>query len=256
VRKVRQRYTAAILHADEQLLVIDKPAGVTSVSGRADEPNLSDLLRAQRLVPHDEPFRVVHRLDRDASGVIVFARTLAAQQHLTAQFAERRVEKTYLALVQGYVETDGEIDLPLRVDQAGTRAIVATRHGKPAVTGYRVLERLPGNTLLECRPLTGRFHQLRAHLAALGHPLTVDPLYGGGRALLLSAYKAHYKLGRDAEERPLMDRLTLHAARLTLEHPAGTGAMTFEAPLPKDFRAALHQLRRLAQGRANGAALV
>jgi 23S rRNA pseudouridine1911/1915/1917 synthase len=235
-----------LLHADESLLVIDKPVGVTSVAGRPGEPNLPERLVSLRLVPPDEPFRVVHRLDRDASGVLVFARTLPAQQRLTEQFAQRQVEKVYWALVQGYVAADGLVDLPLRTDKSGTRAVVATHDGKPAQTRYRIVERLAGHTLLECRPLTGRFHQVRAHLAAIGHPLSVDPLYGGGRALLLSSYKPDYRASRRHDERPLIDRLTLHALRLTLAHPEGGAPLTCEAPLPKDFRATLNQLRRVS----------
>ncbi|MFH0980833.1 MAG: RluA family pseudouridine synthase [Planctomycetota bacterium] len=237
--------TPTILHADEELLVVDKPAGVLSVLGHAREANLPELLRARRRVPPDEPFRTVHRLDRDASGVMVFARTLRAQRRLTEQFAGRRVEELYLALVQGHIASDGEVDLPLSVDRSGTRTEVAPRGGKPSLTRYRVVERLADHTLLECRPLTGRLHQVRVHLAAIGHPLAVDPLYGGGRAVFLSAYKPDYQPSHRHAERPLIDRLTLHAARLTFEHPAGGGPVTFEAPLPKDFRATLYQLRRV-----------
>jgi 23S rRNA pseudouridine1911/1915/1917 synthase len=235
----------AVLHADEHLLIIDKPPGFVSIGGRPGEPNVPDLLRDRRLVPADEAFRVVHRLDRDASGVLVYARTLEAQRRLTEAFAERRVEKVYLALVQGYVTEDGEIDLPLAVDKSGNRAEVARQTGKPAVTRYHIRERVAGHTLLECRPLTGRFHQIRVHLAAVGHPLAVDPLYGGGTAVRLSEYKPDYHTSRRREERPLIERLTLHAARITFEHPADSGPVTFESPLPKDFRATVNQLGRI-----------
>ncbi len=246
-RTARRRPPAvAVLHKDEHLLVVDKPAGYLSVPGRPGEPDLPGLLREQRLVGEDEPFRIVHRLDRDASGVIVYARTLAAQRSLTEAFAERRMEKVYLALVNGYVaDEEGEINLPLEVDKSGNRAEVARRGGKEAVTRYRIVERVAGHTLLECRPQTGRFHQIRVHLAAIGHPLAVDPLYGGGTAVRLSEFKADYRASRRREERPLIDRLTLHAARIRFEHPAGTGVVAIESPLPKDLRATLNQLRRL-----------
>lgn len=237
-----------LLHADTQLIVLNKPAGMLSVPGRGRDPSLPRWLRGRMGFREDEPMRVVHRLDRDTSGVIVYARTLEAQRSLVDQFKSRRVEKVYLALVSGHVLEDGRIDLPLDVERGRTRARIARRRGKPAVTEYRVVERLAGNTLLECRPLTGRTHQLRVHLAAIGHPLTVDPDYGGGERLLLSHYKPRYRPNRRGQEKPLIERLTLHAQRLTLEHPTDGGRVTFEAPLPKDFRAAISQLRRLSGG--------
>jgi RluA family pseudouridine synthase len=242
-RHERHRLTARVIHADEHVLVVDKPAGVVTISARG-ELSVPDVLRAQRLVPPDEPFRIAHRLDKEASGVLLCARTVEAQRSLTAQFTDRRIEKVYLALVQGYVSDDGEIDLPLRPNRSNTRVRAGPR-GKPCVTRYRVLERLTGYTLLECRPLTGRLHQVRAHLAAIGAPLAVDRIYGGAREILLSQLKPDYRPNRRRAELPLIDRLTLHAARVTFEHPDGSGPVTFESPLPKDFRATLNQLRRL-----------
>lgn len=244
--RTRLRFTPAmLLHVDSDLLVVDKPAGVLSVPGWDREDNLPGMLRGRLGLPADEPFRVVHRIDREASGVLVYARNVEAQRALVRQFEKREVEKVYWALVQGYVEADGQVDLPLELDRSGTTARVARRRGKPSLTLYRVVERLPGNTLLECRPVTGRTHQIRVHMAAVGHPLTVDPLYGGGLAVMLSSYKSDYRKSRRHEERPLIERLTLHALRITLQHPRGTGPLTVEAPLPKDFRATLTQLRRL-----------
>lgn len=242
----RLRLTPALLlHVDEDLLIVDKPAGVLSVPGWARDDNLPQLLRGRLGLPADEPFRVVHRIDREASGVLVYARNVEAQRALVRQFEKREVEKVYWAMVQGYVESDGQVDLPLELDRSGTTARIARRRGKPSLTLYRVVERLPGNTLLECRPVTGRTHQIRVHMAAAGHPLTVDPLYGGGQAVMLSSYKSDYRRSRRHDERPLIDRLTLHALRITLQHPRGGGPLTVEAPLPKDFRATLTQLRRL-----------
>lgn len=241
----RRMMPPRVLHADAHLLVVEKPGGALSVHGRGEHPLLSNLLIAAKLVPADEPFRIVHRLDLEASGVMVYARTLEAQRSLTAQFEARTVEKTYVALVRGYVMTEGEIDRPLRNDDDGTRARVDMKRGRPAVTRYTILERVTGHTVLECRPLTGRLHQIRAHLASIGHPLAVDPLYGGAERIMLSTYKPRYRPSTRHEERPLIARLTLHAARIAFDHPAGTGRAAFASPLPKDMNATITQLRRL-----------
>lgn len=235
-----------IIHADEELLVVDKPAGVLSVHGRGKHPILSDVMKTLGLVPADEPFRIVHRIDLEASGVIVFARTLNAQQKLTAQFEARTVEKSYLALVTGYVATDGEVDLPIEVDEGASKARIDKRHGKPSKTRYRIIERVAGNTLLECSPETGRLHQIRVHMAAIGHPLAVDSIYSSSTALMLSTFKPGYRVSSRHEERPLIGRLTLHAARIAFDHPGTSLRVAYEAPLPRDFRATLNQLGRLS----------
>lgn len=234
----------AVLHQDEHLLILDKPAGAVTVAARG-EISVSQVAISRGVVAPDEPFRVVHRLDRDTSGVQVYARTLDAQRALSALFEERRVQKLYLALVSGYVaREEGEIDLPLLNDKSGTFAKVDRRRGRPAVTHYRILERLAGHTLLECMPLTGRLHQIRVHLASIGHPLAVDPRYGGGQAVLLSRVKSGYRPSSRHAELPLIARLTLHAQRIAFEHPAADGLLTVEAPLPRDFSTALKQLRK------------
>ncbi len=232
-----------VIACDDSVLVIDKPPGMLSAPGRGTLETVMSWLR--RLDQYrDEPFRIVQRLDRDASGVIVYARTLEAQRALTEQFEQRQVEKTYGALVTGYVASDGVVDLPLSTDKRLNRTVVDTRRGKPSITRYRVLQRVTGNTWVECRPLTGRTHQIRVHMAAIGHPLTVDPDYGGGQQLLLSMLKSGYRPGRDENERPLIARLTLHAAEISFQHPTLGSRVTFTAPLPKDLRITLTQLGR------------
>lgn len=240
------RQPITLLHVDAALVAIDKPPGVLSAPGRSAHATVAGLLRGRPELADNPALRIVHRLDKEASGVLLYARTLAAQRHLVAQFAARRVEKVYLALVQGYVAAEeGAVDLGLVYDRRGNRVRAVAGRGRPARTLYRVLERVAGNTVLECRPVTGRLHQVRAHLAALGHPLTVDPLYGGGQAVFLSQYKAGYRASRRRPERPLIDRLTLHSLRITLEHPETGRPLTLEAPLPKDLAATIRQLGRL-----------
>ncbi len=234
-----------ILHVDADLLVLDKPAGVPAVPGRGGVASALELLRRHPQFSDVEPLRVVHRIDKDASGVLVYARTLGAQRSLVAQFMERRVEKLYHALVLGYVAGDGTVDLPLAFDARRQITRVSHRRGKPAMTHYRILQRVAGHTWLECRPVTGRTHQIRAHLAAIGHPLAVDVLYGGAPAILLSQYKPGYRPNRRGTERPLIERLTLHAARIAFTHPGDGTDFSCQAPLPKDLRATLTQLARL-----------
>ena len=236
--------TINVLYIDADLVVVDKPAGILSAGGRGPGVTAADLLRNTGVVRSEDPLRIVHRLDRDASGILIYARTLPAQQGLVRQFAERQVEKRYLALVSGYVAEDGAVNLSLTFDRR-TNRVRAGRSGKRALTRYRIAERVAGNTLLECELVTGRHHQIRAHMAAIGHPLTVDPTYGGGQAVLLSHYKRGYRPSGRRPERPLIERLTLHAASIQFVHPVTQAAMAFEAPLPKDLRATVHQLARL-----------
>ncbi len=234
-----------ILYHDAALVAVNKPSGVLSAPGRGSEPTVADLLRGRAELADNRALRIVQRLDLGASGVLVYARTLAAQRELVRQFSQRRVEKLYLALVQGYVTEDGEVDLALTYSRRSQRVEASSRRGRPSVTRYRIRERVAGNTLLECRPLTGRTHQIRAHMAGIGHPLTVDPLYGGGQNVLLSNYKSDYRPSRRREERPLIDRLTLHALRLRVFHPTTGEELVIEAPVPKDLRATVTQLARL-----------
>jgi 23S rRNA pseudouridine1911/1915/1917 synthase len=236
-----------LLYLDNEVLAVNKPAGLLSVPGRGPDECVIDLLRQRPELHDNAALRVVHRLDQDASGVLLYARTLAAQRSLVSQFADRRIEKVYLAIVSGPVADDGEINLRLTFDRRHNRVQTTMfASGKPALTRYRVVRRLAGHTLLECHPVTGRQHQIRVHLAAIGHPLGVDPLYGGGRAIWLSHYKADYRGSERRPERPLIERLTLHAARITFEHPTTGLRAVVEAPLPKDFRATITQLGRWA----------
>lgn len=193
-----------LLYLDEHLVVVNKPAGLASAGTRGGEVTVPDLLRDRPELAANPTPRIVHRLDRDASGVLVYARTLAAQRALVSQFAGRQVEKVYLALVTGHVPGDGEIDLALVYDRRQNRVRTAVGRGKSALTRYHVIQHLPGHTLLECRPVTGRKHQIRAHLAALGFPLAVDPPYGGSQALWLSHFKPDYRPSRRHAEQPLI----------------------------------------------------
>ncbi len=246
---MRLRLADLVLWSDETLLAVNKPAGVLVIPS-AHEPG-SDLLAG--LQPVLGRLWVVHRLDRDTSGVLVLARSAEAHRALNGQFASHTVTKCYHALVRGVpLWEEKRVELRLRVngDRRHRTAVTdATRGhtpGKPAVTCLRVIERLWQYTLIEAIPLTGRTHQIRAHLAALGLPIVADPLYGGA-VLLLSAIKSEYR-GSKEPERALLSRLALHALTLELQHPVTQEPLKFVAPYPKDLSSALRQLRKYAAG--------
>lgn len=238
-----------ILFADDVLMAVNKPAGALTIPGRRSGEAIRELLARQGVTGE---LLIVHRLDRQTSGVLLLARAPEAHQALSGQFARRRVEKSYLALVQGHPEADeGLIDAPLARDpHSATRMIVHARLGKPSRTRWEIVERfaagraLGGIALLRCRPLTGRQHQIRVHLVHAGMPLLVDGTYGRREEFLLSTVKPFYRTRRGEVERPLMARLTLHAEALGFEHPVTHERVRVEAPLPKDFKAVLTQLRK------------
>lgn len=231
-----------ILYDDADLLVIDKPAGMLTVPGRDGGRSVREAI-----VGGEQALRIVHRLDRHTSGVLVLARTVEAQRSLTQQFESRAVEKEYLALVQGDpADESGMVHAALAPDPRITgRMRVATSKGKPAETRWWVEERFGFATLVRCRPLTGRQHQIRVHMQLIRHPLLVDPLYGGAEAFYLSSVKRDYKPSHNRPERPLLGRLSLHAERICFRHPRTEQPLRIEASLPKDFRATLNQFRKL-----------
>jgi RluA family pseudouridine synthase len=238
----QQTFSPEILYEDVALLVINKPAGISVLADRESGESLLLLLR-ETFAERGETVFVVHRLDKETSGVIVFGKTEEASRGLSMQFEHRRVEKTYLALVCGAVHPlEGTIDLPIGPHPRDrTRMVVPHSGGKRSVTRYRVVETFRGFSLVELQPKTGRTHQIRVHLSAIGFPLAVDRVYGSGEGLLLSSFKKDYRPGK-REEKPLIARLSLHARRLAFDHPETGTRMEFEAPLPRDFEIALKVL--------------
>ncbi len=232
-----------VLHEDEQVLVVVKPAGLLTIPDRFGNP---DSLQAQLEHKYGKIF-VVHRLDRETSGVICFARTEAAHRHLSMQFEQHKVGKHYLALVDGVMHQEsGEIDKPIGPHPVIAGKMAVSKQGKPAFTHYRVLELFKKFTLVEATLKTGRTHQIRVHFQSIGYPLAVDALYGRREGFLLSEIKGkNYRSGKFSdEERPLMARTSLHAVRLVFDHPETGKRLEFSAELPKDFSAVLNQLRK------------
>lgn len=238
---------------DDDVAAVNKPAGLATIPGRAETTSVLQEVAVQLGLPStgtaDPRVRVVHRLDKETSGVLLFAKHTAAQRFLSHQFQNNTIQKEYLALVTGKAPQDeGEIDAPLAPHPTQKERMHVSKHGRPAMTSWKVEQRFRGYTLLRVFPKTGKTHQIRVHLKSIGLPLAVDPLYhpvppGKPAGLFLSSFKRDYRTARGDEERPLIARLTLHAERLTFVHPNGSN-VTLEAPVPKDLRAALHQLRR------------
>jgi 23S rRNA pseudouridine955/2504/2580 synthase/23S rRNA pseudouridine1911/1915/1917 synthase len=241
-----------ILFRDHNLVAVFKPAGVATIPGRGESDSILEQLGRQLNLPSageaDPRVRVVHRLDKDTSGVLLFALNRAAQQHVSHQFQNNTVEKEYLALVRGRpAEKEGVIDAPLAPHPTSAkRMAVVKRGGRPARTQWRVEESFRGFTLIRCFPKTGKTHQIRVHLAHIALPLAIDPLYGSSQPILLSQFKRDYRPTRGETERPLIARLTLHAEKLRLTNLDGQ-PIEIVAPPPKDFRATLNQLRRHAR---------
>ncbi|WP_281824408.1 RluA family pseudouridine synthase [Jannaschia rubra] len=202
----------AVIHRDDHLLVVDKPQGLLSVPGRG--PDLTDCLLA-RLAAIWPEVLLCHRLDRDTSGIMVFALTKEGQRKMGRMFEVRRVRKRYIARVAGRVaEPSGTIDLPLIVDWPN-RPLQHVNHetGKPAVTDWTCVAHEGDTTRMRLMPRTGRSHQLRVHMRELGHPILGDPFYATGAAL----------------DHP---RMMLHAEGLKFEHPVTGKVMRLEAPVP------------------------
>jgi len=230
-----------ILFENDGFVAINKPAGLLSIPDReGKEISLKSILREK----YGNIF-TVHRLDRDTSGVIVFAKDEATHKYLSGIFESREVEKIYQGLVQGTLpQKQGSIDLAIMEHPTKPGLMVTNRKGKTALTDYEVLEELDHYSLVQFRIHTGRTHQIRVHMQSLGHPIACDELYGDARPVLLSSIKRNYKLSRaEEQERPILARLALHSYLLHFLDATGA-AHTFEAPLPKDMRALLQQLRK------------
>ena len=230
-----------LVFENDDFIALNKPPGLLSIPDReGKEISLKVLLREK----YGNIF-TIHRLDRETSGILLFAKNEEAHKHFSQQFEERRTEKIYTGLVMGSPVVKKEtISLPIAEHPGKKGLMTIHRQGKEAITDYEVLEDFGRFSWLRFRIHTGRTHQIRVHMKDIGHPLVCDDLYGDAKPVLLSSLKTRFKLSKkEDEEIPILKRLALHAFQLKVTDRQGL-VHEFEAPLPKDLRALLQQLKK------------
>jgi 23S rRNA pseudouridine1911/1915/1917 synthase len=230
-----------IIVENNHLIAINKPAGLLSIPDRfGKDPSVKSILQDQL----GKVF-TVHRLDKETSGLIIFAKDEITHKDLSQKFEGREVEKYYLGLVNGtMMNHEGTIDVPIMEHPGKTTLMMVNKKGKPSITDYKVLEEFGLYSLVQFRIHTGRTHQIRVHAKYLGNSIVCDDLYGDGKPILLSSIKRKFKLSKnELEERPLLNRLALHSSQLKFTDNEGN-RHELEAPLSKDLKALLQQLRK------------
>ncbi len=229
-----------ILFENEHFVAVNKPSGLLSIPDRkGQEISLKDILKEKYAGIY-----TVHRLDRDTSGIIVFAKTEESHRELSLLFEGRTMEKYYMGLVYGDMMTaSGSIDAPIMEHPGKATRMLTHAKGKPSLTDYVVAESFRLFSWVKFRIHTGRTHQIRVHMQHIGHPIVCDEIYGDPKPVLLSALKKNFKLSKSAEEeRPILSRLALHSNRL--KFTLHDQEFDLEAEVPKDLRALLQQLRK------------
>lgn len=234
----------SVIYSDDDFIVLNKRSGILIAADRynPDAPRL-DLMAEKEF----GKLYAVHRIDKDTSGLIIYAKNLKAQKGISMQFEQRKVQKTYHALVYGHpLWEDLHVDLALEPDgDARHRTVVNKKFGKPSVTDFHLIGVCGPYSWIEAKPKTGRTHQIRVHLAANNLSIVCDPLYSGNqKPVRLSEVKRKWN-GDEDEERPLLSRLALHAYKIQFEHPATHEQVTFTAPYARDMEAVRKQFAKL-----------
>jgi 23S rRNA pseudouridine955/2504/2580 synthase len=237
LKNTRIKFEDLILFEDEDFVLVNKPPFLSTLEDRNEKVNLLRLAKA-----YTSDAQVCHRLDKDTSGVLAIAKNPAAYRHLSMQFENRQVIKVYHALVDGIHRfEDTKVDQPI-LKQTDGMAKISRREGKAALTYFSSMQFFAHHTLVACKPITGRMHQIRLHIAYLGAPITGDELYGG-KPLYLSQLKRKFNLKKETEEEPLIKRMALHAASLEFKDLSGS-IKIIEAPYPKDMQVLIRQLEK------------
>jgi len=226
-----------IIYQDNDIIAIDKPAGISVTHDRGGCENIINVLQKKT---NENDLRLIHRLDKHASGVILVAKNKEAQSHFSSLFEKSQVKKTYLALVSGRPDDlSGEIDAPIAESKKDPRKMeVDPKKGNDSKTRWQFLADFGNISLLAAQPLTDKTHQIRVHFQYAGFPLVIDPLYGSDSPIMLSSFKPDYRLGKYEEEKPLIERLTLCAYELEVENHH------FIAPLERKFKATVKMLAK------------
>jgi len=233
-----------IIYSDDKLLVINKPTGIPA--SRTGSEQLIDILSGQLGTRESDKLQFIHRIDKDASGIMLLAKTKEAQAILSQYFEQGLIRKTYLGLVAGFVQDEqGTIDAPLAQCKRDYQLMrIDRKRGKKAVTDYKVLANFGAVSLLAIYPRSERTHQIRVHLSSIGLGLAIDPLYSSNQPLMLSSFKPGYRFGKDKKESPLIDRLTLHSYQLELPATERDRPCCFVAGLDKKFAAVIKMLNK------------
>lgn len=232
----------SIIFENDDFVAIDKESGMLSIPDRHDETQLS---LYKLLTQRYGKIFIVHRLDRETSGLILFAKNEISHKYLSQLFEHRNIEKNYVGIVRGSIsEKKGFINEPIAEHPTKKGVMIVSKKGKPSLTDYEVLEDHGIFSLVKFDIHSGRTHQIRVHTKYIGHPIVCDPVYGDGKPVLLSSFKKKYKLSKNDEvERPILHRLALHSQRISFTD-VNNKKYDLEAPLPKDMKALLQQLRK------------
>lgn len=235
---MKMKFESLIIYEDAQYLIVNKPPFVSTLEDRMDPTNMLSSAKE-----YNKEVQACHRLDKETSGILVFSKTAEAYRNLAIQFEKRQVEKVYHAISHGIHDCDGiKIEVPLSI--SGKGIVRADRDGKPAETRVKTGEVFKNHTLFYCKPITGRTHQIRVHLAYMQASIVNDTMYGG-KDIFLSDIKRKFNLKKDAEERPLIKRVALHSYSIAFTDLDGQ-QISVEAPYPKDFEVLVKQLRKNA----------
>lgn len=233
----------SIIWEDEDLVVVNKAPGVLCIPGRFDTEEAN--VKAQLKKKYGDIW-TVHRIDRDTSGLVCFAKNKEAHTLLSQSFAKHEPSKKYQAICSGcFTNSVGEIDFGIMENPQKRGRMIASQKGKEAFTSYEVKETFKSFSLVELSIKTGRTHQIRVHLQAIGHSILADPFYSSSNVFMLSSVKGKkFNKAKHSIENPLLSRTALHAYQLNFNHPIKNESIQLEAPLPKDMRAVLQQLRK------------
>ena len=241
-----QKNKLEIIFENDRFVAVNKPAGMLTIPDRHDE-TLASLYKLLEKI-YKKIF-IVHRLDRETSGIILFAKDETTHKYLSGLFEQRNIQKFYMGIVRGSLQNrKGIIDEPITEHPVNRGLMVINKKGKPSKTEYEVIEDYGLYSLIKFQIHSGRTHQIRVHMKHIGHPIVCDEIYGSAEPILLSSFKKKYKLSQhDDEERPILNRLALHSYQLKFTGISGI-PHDLKAELPKDLRALLKQLDKYKPG--------